>query len=315
MQHSKIIFSPFLLLLFLIVNTNFAQKNGSQWLIGDSENYYMHPVWAPDGSKIAFTESNYNGLWVMNPDGSNAVQISDEAASGWGFEWSADSKSILSRVAKFVGPRRLNAVKYFDIETGDSNQLTEYKSFMPGLPHWIDFDQNILIFNKKRPDKIKTNKTLDGLDKSDFRQSTCFLKGNKLAIYNNNTFEINSLDPLNASGYLNPVISNDGNKIAFEEYGGNLYVMDLDGTNLVDLGIGYFPQWSPNSKNIVYMLTEDDGHRITYSDIYMVNIENLVKVNITNTSEKLEMHPNWSPDGKTIVFDESHSGSIYLLEL
>ena len=304
-----------ILILIIVLSSNFLSANEPQWLIGDSDNYYMHPVWSPNGSKIAFTESNYKGLWVMNPDGSNPVQISNEGAAGWGFEWSADSKSILTRVAKFEGPRRYNAVKIFDIENNNSTQITDYRTFMPGLPHWIDLDQNVLLFNKKSPEKIKSEKVINELIESDFPVYTCFLKGNKISIYNNRTKEIESIDPLNASGYLNPAISKDGSKIAFEVYGGNLFLSNLDGSNPVDLGIGYSPYWAPDNKNVVYMITEDDGHRITRSDIYKINIENLGKINITNTSEKLEMHPNWSPNGKTIVFDESLSGMIYKLEL
>jgi Tol biopolymer transport system component len=315
MQRSSTIFLFVLLFIALLSISNIAQENKSQLLIGDEDNYFMHPVWSPDGSKIAYTGSNYNGLWVMSVDGNNPIQLSNEAAAGWGFEWSTDSKSILSRVAKFENYRRLNAVKYFDIENGKSNQLTEYKSFMPSLPHWIEFDQNILIFNKKSPEKINSYKSIERLNKSDYPQFTCFLRGNKIAIYDNNTSEFNTINPLNASGYLNPVISKDGNKIAFEEYGGNLYVMNLDGTNLVDLGIGYSPHWSPDNKNLVYTISEDNGHQFTSSDIYIINTETLEKNNITNTNEQLEMHPNWSPDGKSILFDESNSGMIYLLEL
>jgi Tol biopolymer transport system component len=310
MRKFKIIF--FVLSLFTVIS---AQEKTPQWLIGDVDNYYMHPVWSPDGSKIAFTESNYKGLWVIIPDGSNPVKISNETAAGWGFEWSADSKSILTRVAKFEGPRRLNAVKYFDIANDNAVQLTEYKSFMPGLPHWVDSDNNVLIFNKKRPEKIESQKVVEGLNPDDFPQYTCFLKGTKIAVYNNQNGEIKTLDPLNAAGYLNPVISNNGNKIAFEEYGGNLYVMNLDGSNLTDLGIGFTPDWSPDDKKLVYTISEDDGYRFTASDIYIIDLDTKEKTNITNSAELLEMRPNWSPNGKSIVFDESNSGIIYLLEL
>lgn len=315
MQKQNFIILLSLFFIISLVNQFFGQEKNAKWLIGDSDNYYTNPVWAPDGSKIAFSSSNYTGLWIMNTDGSNPIQLSDEPAAGWGFEWAADSKTILSRVAKFDGYRRLNAVKYFNVINKTAQQLTEYKSFMPGLPHWIDYDQNILIFNKKKPEKIKTDLVIENLNKSDFKQHICFLKGSKIAIYDNNTTETISLDPLNASGYLNPVISYDDNKIAFEEYGGNLFVMNLDGTNLIDLGKGYSPHWSPDNKHLVYTISEDNGHQFTASDIYIINTQTLEKTNITNTFDKLEMHPNWSPDGKSIVFDELNSGMIYLLEL
>ena len=86
---------------------------------------------------------------------------------------------------------------------------------MPGLPHWIDFDQNILVFGKKRSEKIKTDKSNTNIDKSEFPTYTSFLKGDKIAIYNNNTQDIDTIDPLNTSGYLNPTISKRWGKNSF----------------------------------------------------------------------------------------------------
>ena len=82
-------------------------------LIGGDGAIYMRPLWSPDGSKIAFTTARYQGIWIMNADGSLVQQITDEPAAGFGFEWSSDSKAILSRVAKLDKRYRYNAVKLF----------------------------------------------------------------------------------------------------------------------------------------------------------------------------------------------------------
>lgn len=315
MQNSHTIYTSFIIIFALLTISGFSQDNKLHWLIGDGDHYYMHPVWSPNGSKIAFTGSNYKGLWVMQADGSAVKKISDEAAAGWGFEWSADSESILTRVAKFNNHRRLNAVKYFEIADNNSVQLTEYMSIFPGLPHWIEFDRRILLYNKNRPRIIESQKADIDLNSDIYPRYTCFLNGTKIGVYDNQNGKIRLLDPLNAEGYLNPTVSKDGSKIAFEKYGGNLYVMNTDGSNITDLGIGYSPDWSPDNKKIVFTITEDNGYRFTSSDLYIIDIHTLQKTNITNSTDKLEMHPDWSPDGKRIIFDDSFSGQIYLLEL
>ena len=45
--------------------------------------------------------------------------------------------------------------------------------------------------------------------------------------------------------------------------GGNFFAMNIDGTNLTDLGKGNRPRWSSDSKKIIFTVTEDDGHNFT----------------------------------------------------
>ena len=91
----------------------------------------MNPVFSPDGNKIAYTKASYKGLWIFDRVTNSTRQITDEDAAGFAFKWSSDSKSILTRVAKYENLRRYNAVKIFDVESGNSKLLTDYKTMMP----------------------------------------------------------------------------------------------------------------------------------------------------------------------------------------
>ena len=132
---------------------------------------------------------------------------------------------------------------------------------------------------------------------------------------NIDTKKYDLFSPLGDEYYLNIVVSPDDQKVAFEVYGGNLHVMNLDGTGLKDLGKGHRPQWAPDSQHLVYMITSDDGHTIISSDLYTININGSDKKRLLNSDNKLEMNPSWSPDGIKIIYDVSDEGAIYSIEV
>ncbi len=283
-------------------------------LIGGEGQYFMNPRWSPDVSKLAFTEMRYQGLWVMNNDGSGVRQLSDEAAAGFGFEWSSDSQALLSRVAKFEDKFRYNAVKLFDLTTNESKLLTDYRTFMPGLPHWSASNDKAYMFNRDQIEVFDTGKASPVSANANAQAPIHFLKEGRIAIGNLATAQYQIFAPLPEQEYLNLVLSPNRTKIAFEVKGGNLHVMNIDGTGLVDLGPGNRPQWSPDSEYLVYMIAGDDGHQFLASDIYVIKVDGSEKTNLTNTDDQMEMNPSWGA-GNRIAFDVMDEGVIYVMEI
>lgn len=302
-----------LIIIFILLSgLIFAQSESQMIIKGSVDDAVMNPVYSPDGSTIAYTRSGYNGIWIYNTQTKTTKQLTDEPAAGFAFKWSSDSRSILTRVAKYEDTRRFNAVKIFDVETGVSKLLTEYKSMMPYLPQWSDGDSKVYLPEKGNDEVYLTDKKKNERINN---SNVVFEKNNRLVVKNLSDNSEKTFEPIKDAEYINISSSPDNSKIVFEVMGGDMYVLNADGTNLLDLGKGNRPRWSSDSRKIIYMITEDDGHDFIASDIYSINANGTEKTNLTNTEKIIEMNPCFAPDGKTIVFDVVNDGSIYLMNI
>jgi len=271
---------------------------------------FVQPVWSPDGTLIAMAGKNYRGIWLMNADGSGLRQLTDAIASGYRFSWSSDSKELVTRQFEYRKRRRLNTIHVYDIVTGDSRRVATSPSTIAGLPRWSANNSSIIYLTHKGLQKVSSGRT----GEKPGSRMTFYNEQSSLLFLDTRLSVAARLTPTGGT-YLNAALSPDGQKIAFELLGGNLYVVNADGTDLTDLGPGERPSWSPDSDWLTYMITEDDGHRFLGSDILIIRPDGTGKRNLTNTGLLLEMNPNWSPDGRQIVFDERRSGRIYSLEV
>jgi len=223
--------STILLIIFALTSIASAGWKAAQKpakLIGGGDKYFMQPRWSPDGALIAFTESNYQGLWVMKADGTEARKITDEAAAGFGFEWGTYSNALISRVAKYEKRFRYNAVKLFDLEKNENRLLTDYRTLMPGLPHWADADQKVYMYNRKKLEIFDSGLKPAALAKTAAEKQIHFLKEDKIAIGDIATGAYKVFAPLKGQQCLNLTPSPDRKKIAFDIMSeGAIYVLEI----------------------------------------------------------------------------------------
>lgn len=271
--------------------------------------WFMQPRWTPDGTALAFTGANYHGIWVAETDGSNLKPIIEEPAAGFGFSWSTDGGTILTRVARFQGLKRLNAIRVIDVASGVSQTVLDYTTQPVSIPEWLD---NEVQVSATVAGAISVFEVAGRTPKTTLPpQPRVMAHGEKIVrVSFFREPEVVTVAEEQRS-VLNLVRSPDGTRLAFEILGGGLAVMDAGGGNRIDLGEGNRPQWSPDGQWIVYQRTEDDGHEFTASDLYAVRSDGSTLVRLTETGQALEMNPAWSPDGRYIAFDDR--GSIFLL--
>lgn len=111
--------------------------------------------------------------------------------------------------------------------------------------------------------------------------------------------------------FFAPVMSPDNSKLAFTGLATGIHVYDLHAGVLTHVGPGTAPSWSPDGATLAYERTEDDGHDIIGSDLWLWT-PNTKARNFSQSDTAIERRPAWSPDGKRIAFDDDQ-GSIYVV--
>ena len=127
----------------------------------------------------------------------------------------------------------------------------------------------------------------------------------------------------NLSDDVNPSWSPDGFKILFEsERDGNreLYVMDADGGNQIRLtrnnAVDSTATWSPDGSLIAFASKRDTGPPFNpYNlDIYVMNADGSNVRRIVDDPE-YDVGPQWSPDGRKIVFMTGRNGNFDVYDM
>jgi TolB protein len=244
----------------------------------DADGEDVAPTWSRDGSKIAFA-SNRDGdydLYVVNTDGTAEARLADIPGDEFPGGWSSDGQRLAYSTEINGGTAdETTAVRIIDadgsgqldlIGTGDSGV-----QFVSG-GRWLASDSSLLI----DIDKSTTGGEIDIY---------------RLDIGNGNLTPLTSYSGDDGSAALSP----DESKIAFQSDrdGGCLYVMNADGTGVVQLTTGCrrgFPiSWSPDGAWIGWAGRPEPGP----ADIRVIDASGGSVVQLTDTGDIVDLA--WGP--------------------
>ena len=259
------------------------------------------PVWSPDGKRIAFKSDrdghvNVHGwpthdIYVMDADGSNPQNLTNNPADDWDPSWSPDGKRI-AFTSRRDGPFNIE-VYVMDADGSNLQNLTNNPRDDRN-PSWSPYGAHI-VFSARRKGHFENK----------------FSITHEVYVMNVDGGNQRRLTE-NRNNDWDPVWAPDGKRIAFEaDRKGNLekfdiYVMDADGGNLQKLtnhrAWDGSPSWSPDGERIVFH-SERDGNY----DIYVMDADGGNLQNLTN-HRRGDFSPAWytppyavAPAGKTFT--------------
>lgn len=108
--------------------------------------------------------------------------------------------------------------------------------------------------------------------------------------------------------FFGALVAPDGDHVVFQGLATGLYVYTRSTGALVRVGPGTAPAWSPDSKRLVFEVTEDDGHDILASDLYLYEVAGDRVSQLTTTDRVIERHPSFGPGGTSIAYDDNDGG-------
>ncbi len=265
------------------------------------EDLKVAPLPSPDGRFIAFTAPDYKGLKLLELATGKVSTLSEAPGSGFRAKWSPDGSSLAFRSSTGGGrPLFLIVVAHPDGVIESASALSRGLS----LPWWENATLRFWKIGGERPVLQKAGPTVKEGAASSFVAATPDGR-----LWRGSDAKTLQAESVPGKVFYLPQLSPDGKRFVTECLDGHLYYGLVSGGTIEDLGPGSYPSFVRDGKALLFERTKDDGHAITASDIFLLDLETGTVSALTDTPDRIERRPAMAGDGHAIFFDEG--GKIF----
>ena len=235
----------------------------------------------PFGTQIAFSSrvGRFKDLFVMDMDGSNIRQLTNDRGLALSAAWSPSGRSVVYTSYR----TRVPDLFIMDVDSRSVRQVTRSPALEVGA-HFTPSGSELI-----------TSVTTDA--------------GSDLVLLNSDGGLVRRVTEPNGAIDVSPSYSPDGSQLAFcSNRGGGpqIYVMGSDGSgahrvSFVSSNYCTSPSWSPKGDKIAFVCRADGGF-----NIFTTGVNGGSALQLTSYGNNED--PDWSPDGRYLVFSSTMGG-------